>query len=45
MYEFGKVRGNEGDNIYENPFFKRGNKANLKKIQRKTVNGDSSPGE
>lgn len=35
MYDFNKVRSPEGDNVYTNPHFKRGNKNSLRKIQRK----------
>lgn len=35
MYGFNKVRGREGDNIYEHKNFRRGNRSCIKKIQRK----------
>lgn len=35
MYGFTKSKREENENIYSNPFFQRGNKADLKKIQRK----------
>lgn len=36
MYGFNKIRTKDADNLYEHKNFKRGSKASLKKIQRKT---------
>lgn len=35
MYGFRKIRHEDGDNVYENENFKRGNRALLKNIKRK----------